>query len=200
MTRESAAPPDQADRDRALQVNESFIVQAPAGSGKTSLLVERYLRLLAQVAQPEEILAITFTRAAAAEMKQRVLLELQKDTSLTEAIRDKDRSLNWHLSQNPQRMKIQTIDSFATEIATQVPGSQSAEGMRIEEQPDPLYLQAAQNTLAGCFSMTQAGCLSRVFGSPGQQCQHRGTGAQRDAGQAGPVAGCHRINNLAGPE
>ncbi|MEC8492997.1 MAG: UvrD-helicase domain-containing protein [Pseudomonadota bacterium] len=163
MTRESAAPPDQADRDRALQVNESFIVQAPAGSGKTSLLVERYLRLLAQVAQPEEILAITFTRAAAAEMKQRVLLELQKDTSLTEAIRDKDRSLNWHLSQNPQRMKIQTIDSFATEIATQVPGSQSAEGMRIEEQPDPLYLQAAQNTLGRLFFDDPSGLLVAEF-------------------------------------
>ena len=74
----TTASPDQADRDRALQTNGSFIVQAPAGSGKTSLLVERYLRLLAQVAQPEEILAITFTRAAAAEMKQRVLLELQE--------------------------------------------------------------------------------------------------------------------------
>ena len=166
MTRESAAPPDQADRDRALQVNESFIVQAPAGSGKTSLLVERYLRLLAQVAQPEEILAITFTRAAAAEMKQRVLLELQKDTSLTEAIRDKDRSLNWHLSQNPQRMKIQTIDSFATEIATQIPGSQSAEGMRIEEQPAPSIFRRLKIPLAGCFPMTQVGCLLRSFWRP----------------------------------
>ncbi|MBL6708863.1 MAG: UvrD-helicase domain-containing protein, partial [Pseudomonadales bacterium] len=163
MTKAATAPPDQAERDRALQITDSFIVQAPAGSGKTSLLVERYLRLLAQVAHPEEILAITFTRAAAAEMKQRVLQELQKNTSLTQAIRDKDRSLNWRLSQNPQRMKIQTIDSFATEIATQIPGSQSAEGMRIEEQPAPLYLQAAQNTLGRLFSDDPSGVFVAEF-------------------------------------
>ena len=163
MTKATTASPDQADRDRALQTNGSFIVQAPAGSGKTSLLVERYLRLLAQVTQPEEILAITFTRAAAAEMKQRVLLELQKDTSLTHVIRAKDRSLNWRLSQNPQRMKIQTIDSFATEIATQIPGTQSAEGMRIEEQPAPLYLQAAQNTLGRLFSDDPSGLFVTEF-------------------------------------
>ena len=145
-------PADQPARDRALKVDQSFIVQAPAGSGKTSLLVERYLHLLTQVAQPEEILAITFTRGAAAEMKQRVLEELRKPTPLTEIIRDRDKAQNWRLNQNPQRMKIQTIDSFATELATQIPGSQSAEGMRIEEQPAPLYMQAAQNVLGRLFS------------------------------------------------
>jgi ATP-dependent exoDNAse (exonuclease V) beta subunit len=117
VTDAKQTPADQPARDRALKIEHSFIVQAPAGSGKTSLLVERYLRLLTQVAQPEEILAITFTRAAAAEMKQRVLEELRKPTPLTEIIRDRDKAHNWRLNQNPQRMKIQTIDSFATELA-----------------------------------------------------------------------------------
>jgi ATP-dependent exoDNAse (exonuclease V) beta subunit len=152
VTDAKQTPADQPARDRALKIEHSFIVQAPAGSGKTSLLVERYLRLLTQVAQPEEILAITFTRVAAAEMKQRVLEELRKPTPLTEIIRDRDKAHNWRLNQNPQRMKIQTIDSFATELATQIPGSQSAEGMRIEEQPGPLYTQAAQNVLGRLFS------------------------------------------------
>src|SRR3990172_11203568 len=68
--------PDLEERNRALDPSRSVIVQAPAGSGKTELLIQRYLALLATVDAPEEIVAVTFTRKAAGEMRHRVLAAL----------------------------------------------------------------------------------------------------------------------------
>ncbi len=136
----------------ALNIGGSYIVQAPAGSGKTSLLVERYLNLLMIVQRPEEILAITFTKAAAAEMKARILVTLNEDSELALRVTRRDAEMGWKIRYNPSRLKIQTIDSFAKELATQIPGLHSVSGMDIAKDAKPLYEAAAQSLLGQLYS------------------------------------------------
>ncbi|HQZ87954.1 MAG TPA: UvrD-helicase domain-containing protein [Gammaproteobacteria bacterium] len=154
---------DEHIREQALDPTRSFIVQAPAGSGKTGLLTQRFLVLLsiAEVA-PEECLAITFTRKAAAEMRDRILFALeraknpippsdlyeQKTWRLACRVLARDRLLGWDLLHNPNRLKIQTIDAFCASLTRQMPILSRFGAMpAIKEDASELYQTAAQNLL-----------------------------------------------------
>lgn len=145
ITDEQLLQDDVLARVHALDVTRSFIVQAPAGSGKTELLIQRYLALLAVVEHPEEIIAITFTRKAAAEMQLRVLEALRRRLSGNEPQEDHERktyalagqalarsdSLQWNLIGNPRRMRILTLDALNASIARAQPLSSSGGGARV---------------------------------------------------------------------
>lgn len=158
---------DHDARQQALAPNQSFIIQAPAGSGKTGLLIQRYLRLLSLVDAPEEIIAITFTRKAAAEMQGRILDALTSATNhtlnntkpesdhditsfeLAAAALKRDQEKGWQILENPGRLRLQTIDSLCAHLTRQMPML-----ARLGTQPETLddaehlYQQAAINTLA----------------------------------------------------
>ena len=154
---------DQVTRKEALDPHRSFIVEAPAGSGKTGLLIQRYLSLLGNVERPETVVAMTFTRKAAAEIKQRVIEALERairnDTVQTEYERITrelaQAALRKHpdLVSEPSRLQIETIDALCAMLARQMPIVSRFGGFaEVREGPVELYHLAtrrALNELAG---------------------------------------------------
>ena len=126
---------DRAQRGRAVEPDASYIVKAPAGSGKTGLLILRYLRLLQGVAHPEEIVAVTFTIKAAAEMRDRIVAALEQAVAgdpprdehaaaiheLARRALARDAELGWDLLNNPGRLRIQTIDALCAHLTRHMP-------------------------------------------------------------------------------
>lgn len=153
--------PDAKQRSQALNPAKSFIVQAPAGSGKTELLTQRVLRLLSVVKQPEEIIAITFTRRAASEMRQRInqaLINAKEQEpeaehkkltwKLAKDALSNSKLYQWELINNPNRLRIITIDSLAGSICKQIPThSNFIVGANISKDSNLLYKKAAISLL-----------------------------------------------------
>ncbi len=154
-------PADHPVRQRALDPHTSFIVQAPAGSGKTELLIRRFLVLLSRVHHPEEVVAITFTRKAAAEMRERVLDAVRRAQQpcpkdeferelwrvANEAWRN-NQARDWRLEQHPARLRIQTIDALCAALTSQLPLlSRSGATLSVVEDASELYREAALRTV-----------------------------------------------------
>jgi ATP-dependent helicase/nuclease subunit A len=162
VTEERRVASDAAARERAIESNGSVLVQAPAGSGKTTLLAQRYLRLLALVDAPERILALTFTRRAAEEMRERVLLALgaahlpicppgmnRETWRLAVAASRHLQALQLDIQRQPSRLRIETIDAFNAWLAGQLPISAGAgAALQVLADARPCYEEAARRALA----------------------------------------------------
>ena len=161
MAEQERLPQDHAARTDALDPTRSFLVQAPAGSGKTELLTDRILALLATVNRPEEIVAITFTRKAASEMHARVLSKLRRGLDgppeamherrsweLARAALARNEAQGWHLLDHPARLAIRTIDSFCAGLVRSMPWLSELGGMpEITDDARANYEAAARATL-----------------------------------------------------
>ena len=130
--------PVRATQARASDPAASAFVSANAGSGKTHVLVQRVIRLLLTGVPPEKILCITFTKAAAANMAERVFTTLGHwvtldDDALDAAIRDAGiaqpdarlrnaaRELFACALETPGGLKVQTIHALCTRLLQQFP-------------------------------------------------------------------------------
>jgi len=172
---------DRTAREDAVDVGRSFIVQAPAGSGKTELLIQRYLKLLAIVNNPEEVVAITFTRKAAGEMRLRVIeaMASAKDATPPDkvherrtydaacAVLERDAALEWKLTEFPRRMRIQTLDALSSGIARALPLSSTLGGVPLtlaDSEMQAIYRAAAAATLDWLPSSNRMGhAVERVL-------------------------------------
>jgi ATP-dependent exoDNAse (exonuclease V) beta subunit len=145
-------PSDHQVRKKALGQG-SFIVQAPAGSGKTSLLVKRFLNRLLDVKSPKEVLALTFTNKAAAEMAQR-LKEALEGKSEDNEIKKIVEKISKHALKNKwdegyiDSLMVMTIDKLALRLIKQTPIlSSSGVNFLTDEDPDDLYRETIRETI-----------------------------------------------------
>ena len=153
---------DDAERAAALDVSRSFVVQAPAGSGKTELLIQRYLALLSRVERPEAIVAMTFTRKAAGEIRERVVAALRAAASdappaeahaaltwrLARTALQRDAMLEWNLIAHPARLQVQTLDALCASLMRRAPLTLKVGTLpRFVDRGMPLYLEAARSEL-----------------------------------------------------
>jgi len=114
---EPRAPADAAARRAAIDPSRNIVLEASAGTGKTRVLVERYVNLLRAGVEPDHILAITFTRKAAAEMRQRIIDRLKEASRLSEFDAGRWRDLKERLGD----IAISTIDAFCLSLLREFP-------------------------------------------------------------------------------
>jgi ATP-dependent helicase/nuclease subunit A len=179
---------DAADRRAAVDPSQNVVLEASAGTGKTQVLVERYVNLLRAGVEPDHILAITFTRKAAAEMRQRIIDRL-KETSRTSALdAARWRELRGRLGD----IAISTIDAFCLSLLREFPleaGVDPGFDLAVETDVPRLVSDALDQALRICRAVAAADeDVALVFAQLGERRLRAGIGALLDRRLVAPQA------------
>ncbi|HEX4565657.1 MAG TPA: UvrD-helicase domain-containing protein, partial [Vicinamibacterales bacterium] len=140
------------DRDAAARVfacdpANNVVLEASAGTGKTSVLVSRYVNLLMRGVDPANILAITFTRKAAAEMRDRIVRQLRQ--AAAQSLFDRERWIA--IRDRLPEIQISTIDAFCLSLLREFPLEADLDpgfGMADETEVPRLVDQSLDRSLA----------------------------------------------------
>jgi ATP-dependent exoDNAse (exonuclease V) beta subunit len=154
-------PHDAQARALSIDPSRSVALLAPAGSGKTTQLLYRFMACLTVVERPEQILAITFTNKAAGEIVERVTSALRQAAEgeepeaehekplymLSKLALERDALLGWNLVMNPSRLRIMTFDAYCAQLAKKMPIMSGLGGGSTSADPSLIYRQAVLETL-----------------------------------------------------
>lgn len=168
---------NESARLEVLDTGRSFHVESPAGSGKTTILTTRFLRLLGVVDRPGEVLALTYTDKAAGEMRARIVEALQKakkgaeptgeaEARLLEAAAE---ALHRHgdrvdLAATPQALNIMTFHGFCFYLAARAP---------LEAGMAPGFAIADETAQKRMAAESAARTIERLKGLTGEDSRHR---------------------------
>ena len=138
---------DQDARDFATDPRHNVVLEASAGTGKTSVLVQRFINLLRAGVDPSDVLAITFTRQAAAEMRERIITRLREERSESPAGQQRWHAIRDRLSE----ISVSTVDAFCLSLLREFPLEADLDpgfGMADETEVPRLLETAVERALA----------------------------------------------------
>ncbi|SEM72773.1 UvrD-helicase domain-containing protein [Lihuaxuella thermophila] len=169
MTGNIQLTPEQQAATHSL--NRDCIVSAGAGSGKTRVLVERYLKILAEhrfnTDLLDQVVAITFTEKAATEMKERVRRGMEERLMKARLAGNVEEADGWYrLLTEIERACITTIHSFCRSILKKFPIEAGVDPeFRVLEEFEARWLlkEAVEQTLSSFLDLSPGGREARVF-------------------------------------
>lgn len=154
-------PADQDQRKVAQDLAYSCVVRAPAGSGKTELLVQRALRALLVVEKPEQVLILTFTNKAVQELRHRMVAwichaegqtqGLKETADLAMQVRQRSIVQGWDLHLCPQRLQVFTLDAYFAQLYQRFTQDKGGQLCELLSDPKSFYEEVMDEALEQLF-------------------------------------------------